>query len=181
MGVRRPRGPDDIRAVIRAHGLAWQEAYEGVLPKDVLDQSVVDPTEEQVQGWYEQVRNHSDQFPVAEVDGTIRGYAYFRWNDAETKGFVGEDEAGLKEIYVDPNYWREGIGTELLECGLDVLPDDVTALKLEMLSGNEAGRKFYEKHGFERTDTSEFEIGDRLYQTDIYTLQLQPAWKNEMI
>jgi ribosomal protein S18 acetylase RimI-like enzyme len=172
MSIRHLKGPDDIRAVIRAHGLAWKEAYEGVLPEDVLNQSMVDPTEEQVQGWYEQVRDDSDQFLVAEVDGAIQGYAYFRWNDEETKDFVGENEAGLKEIYVDPNYWREGIGTELLGRGLDILPDGVTALKLEMLSGNETGRKFYEKHGFEQTNTSEFEIEDQPYQTDIYTLRL---------
>lgn len=48
----------------------------------------------------------------------------------------------------------------------------MTALKLEMLSGNETARKFYEKHGFERTGASEFEIGDQSYPTDIYTLHL---------
>ena len=172
MRIRHLEGPDDIQGVIRANGLAWQEAYEDVLPEDVLDRQVIDPSDEQVRERYERVRDDSDRFLVAEDEGTIRGYAYLRWNDRETKSFVGGNEAGLKEIYVEPDYWREGIGTALLERGRSLLPDDVTALKLEMLSGNEAARKFYEKHGFERTGTSEFEIGNRSYPTDIYTLEL---------
>jgi len=104
-------------------------------------------------------------------DQAVRGDIYLRWGD-ETKAFVNEEEAGLKEIYTHPDYWGEGIGTSLLQHGLDLLPDSISAVKLEMLSGNTVGQRFYEARGFERTGSSEFEIGDEAYPTDIYVLHL---------
>jgi len=44
---------------------------------------------------------------VGTVDGVVRGYCYFRWGE-ETKSFVGENEAGLTGLYVEPDYWGKG-------------------------------------------------------------------------
>jgi len=84
---------------------------------------------------------HDDRVLVAELDGAVRNSASFRWE--ETRPFVGPDEAGLKEIYVRPDYWGEGIGSGLLERGLELLPGDVEALTLDVLAENEVGRSFY--------------------------------------
>lgn len=171
MEIRHLEGRDDVRGVSRVNGLAWREAYSDVLPDRVLEGIPVERSAEAVEEWYESVRDDRDRFLVAVHEGAVRGYIYLRWGE-ETKDFVGEDEAGLKEIYVEPDYWGQGVGTALLERGLDILPDDAEALKLDMLAGNEVGRRFYEARGFERTGTGEFEIGEESFPTEIYALAL---------
>ncbi|WP_440770534.1 N-acetyltransferase family protein [Natronorubrum sp. DTA28] len=171
MELRRLQGTSDVRAIVRINALAWREAYEELLPADVLERFDPDPSDEYVQEYAMQLREARDGIFVANVDGTTCGYSYFRWGDG-TKSFVGANEAGLKEIYVDPDYWGQGVGTALLERGLDAIPAPIDRLRLEMLDGNDLGHRFYDARGFERTGSSEFEIGDESYPTAIYTLEL---------
>ncbi|MFC7071639.1 GNAT family N-acetyltransferase [Halovenus rubra] len=107
---------------------------------------------------------------VAVVDGAVRGFVDIRWGDAETKAFVNESEADLKAIYVEPEYWGEGIGTKLLERGLALLPDLTEAVRLDVFAKNERARQFYESHGFEQTDRSEHEIAEQSFPVAIYSL-----------
>lgn len=100
--------------------------------------------------------------------GDALGFADFRWGDIETKSFVGENEAGLKAIYVDPEHWGEGVGTALLERGLSLLPEAVETLRLEMLDGNDVGDAFYRAKGFERTGEATHEIDGEAYPTVVY-------------
>ncbi|ADD07680.1 GNAT family acetyltransferase (plasmid) [Natrialba magadii ATCC 43099] len=177
MQIRTLKGPDDIAGVVRTHGLAWREAYTGVLPENVLEQVPTNPNPDVVERWYERVKTDRDRFLVAVDDGFVRGYAYFRWGH-KTKEFVGEAEAGLKEIYVHPDDWGKGIGTELLHTGLEMLPKDLEAVSLEMLSGNDVGSQFYEARGFEQIDERTYRIGERSYPTEIYRLSLPDSDRN---
>lgn len=116
------------------------EAYAGLLPNEVLEQQSVDPSPEDIHRWEEGLRENHDGVLVAVDDaGTVRGFADFRWGEAETKSFVGDGEAELKAIDIDPDYWGEGMGTALLERGLGRLPEDMDTLRLEMLSENDVG------------------------------------------
>jgi ribosomal protein S18 acetylase RimI-like enzyme len=171
MKIRHPEDQDDVEEIIRIHGLGWREAYQELLPERVLSQIPVEPSEETVEEWSDRVWDDRDRFLVSVQDQTFRGYIHLRWG-TETKSFVGQEEAGLKENYAHPEYWGEGIGTALLQHGLDLLPGSITEVKLEMLSGNTIGQRFYEARGFERVGSSEFEIGDESYPTDIYALHL---------
>lgn len=172
MEIRHLSDPPDARAVIHTNALAWRKAYHGIVPDEMLDGMETDPSEQRVLQAFEHLYADRDSILLAEDDaGTVRGYSYIRWGD-ETKAFVGENEAGLKEIYVEPTCWGEGIGTALLEEGLALLPDSVERIRLEMLDGNEIGQQFYAARGFERTGSSTFEIDDEQYPTSIYTLQL---------
>jgi len=170
MEIRHLDDREDVRELARAHGLAWRRAYDGILPNDAIEEVPVELEGDGLERWYEHYAAHDDRVLVADVDGTVRGYAFFRWE--ETKPFVGPDEAGLKEIYVHPDYWGQGIGSVLLERGLELLPPDVEALKLEVLAGNDLGRSFYEARGFERVGTSSTEVGTTTVEEAIYSLEL---------
>lgn len=173
MEVRHLDGKAEVRDLIRVHGLAWREAYEGLLPSEVLEDLTVDPTADEVRQWQEGLRENEEGVLVAvDDDGTVRGFVDMRWGDEETKAFVGEREAGLKAIHVHPDWWNQGIGTALLERGLDLLPDSIEAVRLEMFAGNDVGQRFYEAKGFERADTGTYEIDGRSYETVIYALHL---------
>lgn len=173
MEVRRYEGRDDARGVARVNALAWRAAYDDLLPDDVLDAQDPDPDEEAVDRWHDGLAaNRRGVFVAVDDGGTVRGYADVRWGDAETKAFVGEDEADLKSVYVDPDHWGEGVGTALVERALDALPDSVSILRLEALEGNEVGRRFYEARGFERTGSATHGIGDESYPTVVYSLDV---------
>ncbi|QLK27394.1 GNAT family N-acetyltransferase [Natrinema zhouii] len=171
MEIRRFEGEADARAVARVNALAWREAYDDLLPDELLANRDPDPPDERVREFADRLRDDRSGVFVATADGAVRGYCYVRWGE-ETKSFVGETEAGLKELYVEPDYWGNGLGTALLERGLERLPSHVDRVRLETLEGNDVAHRFYDARGFERTGSAAFEIGGELYPTAIYTLEL---------
>jgi len=173
MDVRKLAGSEDTAGIIRVQGLAWREAYSDLLPKEIVQEQTIEPSKEEIEQWHDWLLDNRDGILVAVDDGeTVRGFADFRWGDMETKEFVNDNEAGLKAIYVHPDYWGEGIGTALLERGIEGLTGDVDAIQLEMLSGNDVGHQFYQARGFELIDSTTHEIGGTQYPTDIHTLYI---------
>ncbi|WP_394739047.1 GNAT family N-acetyltransferase [Natronococcus roseus] len=166
-------GTADARAITRVNALAFREAYDELLPEEVLAGFGAAPSDGQLREYADRLREDRRGIFLAELEGEVRGYGYVRWGEG-TKAFVGPDEAGLKELYVEPDYWGEGVGTALLERCLEALPNEVERLRLETLAGNDVGRRFYEARGFERTGRSEFEIAGEAYPTAIYTLEMAP-------
>jgi len=168
MEIRSLDDRASVRGAVAAHGRAWQEAYAGVLPDEVLDRVTVDPEPAEVDNWLERLPDGDDPGVAygADVSGEVRGYIFVRW--ASTKPFVGPAEAGLKEVYVHPDWWGGGLGTELVGAGVDALPPTVEALALEALADNELGRSFYESRGFALDGHSEIAIGEDSYETVIY-------------
>jgi ribosomal protein S18 acetylase RimI-like enzyme len=173
MDLRRlnTEGTADARAINRTNESAWREAYDELVSEEVLAEFEPDPSEPQLRQMAAHLRDDRDGIFLAEINDTVRGYGYVRWGD-ETKSFVGSDEAGLKELYVEPNDWGQGIGTALLEHCIEAVPDSVERLRLEMLVGNDIGRRFYENRGFERTGESEFVLASEAYSTVVYTREL---------
>ena len=178
MEIRPLRGRPDARGVLRVNRAAWRAAYAHIVSDEVLSRLAEAPTADDVDRWY-------GQLDVAEADGRVLvadrksagapdvvGYAYVRWGD-DTKEFVGEDEAGLKELYVAPDYWREGVGSALLERVVVAARDAASALKLETLAENRRGRAFYEAEGFERVESSSFELLGQTYPTVVYARRLK--------
>lgn len=168
MDVRPIESERDLQAVNRVNVLAWRAAYDGILPDSVLEDRSVGISSREAAGRFERIQDATGCFLVA-VDDTdqIRGYVWLRWGE-DTKDFVDDEEAGLKEIYVEPDYWGAGVGTRLLERALAELPAAIEAVRLEMLSGNDVAEGFYESHGFERVDSSTFELHGEAYLTAVY-------------
>lgn len=157
-----------VRGAIRSHGRAWQEAYAGILPASVLDRVTVDPDESDIREWLDRLPGEDDPGVAygASVDRTVRGYIYVRWGD--TKPFVRAGEAGLKELYVHPEWWGAGLGTSLLGRAVDAVPSAVDGLALEALAGNEIGSSFYESRGFGRDGRGDIELAGTRHETVIY-------------
>lgn len=70
----------------------------------------------------------------------LLGYAVFH--------LLGSDSE-LLSIATRGSEQRKGIGTQLLQAGLDKLTEDGDQCFLEVRVGNAKARAFYEKHGFE--------------------------------
>ena len=86
---------------------------------------------------------------VAEEDGKVVGKIKVYWSEDETGDWIKENEAELRGMYVHPDYWRQGIGSTLIEAALEHIPDDITALKVEAFKKDERSVEFYRKNGFE--------------------------------
>jgi ribosomal protein S18 acetylase RimI-like enzyme len=151
MHVRELDSIDELEDATLAHHRAFEAAYDGILPRSVIDRITQRPTDSQLKERYQTITNQPGCYLLGVDDETILGYAWYRWGDA-TKEFVGEDEAGLKEIYLDPDHWRRGLGSALLDAGIDRLPETVSALLLEVLAENDVGSAFYGAQGFESVD-----------------------------
>lgn len=163
---------DELFGAEQANNLAWKEAYRDILPEEVIEGIPAEPPEDIVEERFESLGGDEEEFRVAvSEDGITRGYIYVRWGN-NTKEFVGDSEAGLKEIYVHPDWWGQGIGTALLNEALDALPSSIETIRLEMLSGNKDAQDFYLARDFKIDGESEFEIADEAYPTDIYVRSL---------
>lgn len=170
MEIRPLSDREDIRDVIEAHGRAWKEAYDHILPSVVLWGIPTEGTDRQVRKWEKRLPDPPNYMLCAVVDGRARGHAHVRWTD--TDDFVGPRDAELTELYVHPDYWGEGIGTALLEAGIDRLPDATEGIVLEVFADNERGRGFYEAQGFEQTGTGTYRVAIMGYDTAIYRREL---------
>ncbi|WP_336037068.1 GNAT family N-acetyltransferase [Halobacterium yunchengense] len=172
MDVRPIESPRDLQGVNRVNVLAWRAAYDGILPADVLDGRDADLPLVEAREQYDRLRDATGCFLVAEDDaGEVRGYVYVRWGD-DTKEFVGDTAAGLKEIYVHPDDWGEGVGSRLLDRALAEAPESVDAVRLEMLADNDVAAGFYESRGFRRVHETEFELDGDAYPTVVYEREL---------
>lgn len=64
--------------------------------------------------------------------------------DEQSVGFIACHEGWLNHLYISPNWWRGGIGTQLLAAARSTY----THLQLWVFQQNIAARHFYSKNGF---------------------------------
>jgi len=138
--------PDDAAPIAAVHVRAWQVAYRGLMPDDVLDGLSVERREEM---WQQALTGEdSPGVYVAVTDGAVVGFcavaAPSRDDDAEDG--VGE----IAAIYVEPDVWRTGAGRALMDVALeDLRADGWQWVTLWVLAENQPARDFYSRYGFE--------------------------------
>lgn len=137
----------DAHGIARVHITAWEAAYHGILPDEVLDALSVEARAATWRGWLEAPEPGWFTLVAAVEDGTIAGFcsaaAPSRDDDAT------ERTAEIAATYVDPGRWRSGIGTGLLDAALGELRErgyrDAT---LWVLADNHPAQRFYARYGF---------------------------------
>ncbi|WP_458206143.1 N-acetyltransferase family protein [Haladaptatus sp. NG-SE-30] len=135
--------PDDSSAVQRVARTSWHAAYD-----EVLGESRV---KEIVDSWFD------PENVVADVNRDERPF-FVAERDSEVVGFVigipdEERDATfhLYRIYVHPDFWGEGIGTQLLRRFEDEVRNRAARrMRLSVIEPNEDAIAFYESRGFER-------------------------------
>ena len=138
---------EDAPQVADIHTRAWQVAYRGIISQALLDEIEVLEREEM---WREKLIPNSKRTNlVFEDDGQIKGWSAF--------GQSGENMQfqELIGIYVDPNNFREGVGSELWKTTENLmLNQNPEYLTLWVLEANHRARGFYERMGFVGTEES---------------------------
>lgn len=81
---------------------------------------------------------------VAEVDNGIVGFVNFSY--VREKG-----QAELSALYLVPKHQGQGIGTSLLQKGIETLPN-VKEIYIDVEAENTNGKVFYETKGFKTVE-----------------------------
>ena len=92
----------------------------------------------------EQLEAHPDVFevPTAQIE---RGDVFVAESDGQLAGFAALEGGELDGLFVEPEYWRRGVGTVLVERAVHEARR--RGLSLTVVAGPE-GRPFYESCGF---------------------------------
>jgi ribosomal protein S18 acetylase RimI-like enzyme len=65
--------------------------------------------------------------------------------DDRVVAYLAMNRSYLDRLYIDPNEWRRGWGTRLVDLAKQLSPD---GLELHTHQENQAARNLYERHGF---------------------------------
>ena len=149
---------NDSKTLGEIHSKSWKSAYKGILSNEILENITVEKRQKYFEkalsdGWEEDAIIFNDD----EAVGLI---CIGKCRDTDKPNTCGE----IWGIYLLPEYWNNGIGSELINWGLNELKkrnyDKVT---LWVLEENINERKFYEKVGFKHDGTvKEITIGKKL-------------------
>jgi ribosomal protein S18 acetylase RimI-like enzyme len=166
----RDATPADACAIATVLVQSWRAAYRGLLPDDVLaDLSVSD----RERFWSDTLtaRPVHTRIVVAAIGDAIVGFA------ATGPPLVPDDRADptlgdLYALYLDPDVWRRGIGTQLHAAALDRLRScGFTHAGLWVLDTNERALRFYNRHGW--TDTGRTQVDRGPGGTELHERRLQ--------
>jgi ribosomal protein S18 acetylase RimI-like enzyme len=126
----------DISLVQKVARTSWYTTYEGIIPREVQESFLnIAYNDEMLKKRLKQ----SSMF-VAEIDGKLVGFA----------NFSPVNQEGMTEliaIYLHPDYQGKGIGTALLEEGIQRLRG-VQEIHINVEKNNSIGMNFYKAKGF---------------------------------
>lgn len=97
--------PRDSRAIAEVHRVSWMQAYSGLIPHKPLVQMV----DRRGESWWRKATRGPATLLVADVAGTVAGYATLGLNRARALPQEGE----IYEIYLRPEYQGMGLGRSL--------------------------------------------------------------------
>ena len=150
----REAAPKDAQAIASVQVRTWQHAYRGQLPDALLDSLSVEQRAE----WRTQ---HLSNLPakahslVAVEGATILGFCDVGASHDEG---AAEQDGTLFAIYVTPDAMGKGIGSALMEEGVQLLrAEGFTRATLWVLATNTPSRQFYEKRGWATDGTRKTE------------------------
>jgi ribosomal protein S18 acetylase RimI-like enzyme len=154
----RDATPADAGAIAKVLVRSWRAAYRGLLPDDVLAGLSVPEREQFWSGVLTDLPPRT-RTAVATITGTVVGFA------ATGPPLVPADRADpalgdLYALYLTPDVWRRGIGTQLHTAALDRLRScGFTHAGLWVLDTNDRAIRFYQRHGWTDTGRTQLDRG----------------------
>ena len=164
----RAATPDDALGVARVHVRSWQVAYRGHVPQDYLDD--LRPEDRASRYTFDRSGPTTPTTLIALEEDTICGFVTTGKSRDSDLPELGE----LLAMYVDPQYWGQGIGRLLMTAARDRLRRaGAREALLWVLDGNERAKRFYEFDGW-RQDGSRraLDIGGVAVETVRYRCAL---------
>jgi ribosomal protein S18 acetylase RimI-like enzyme len=133
---------EDAETIATIHVRGWQVAYEGIVPAQYLASL---SAQERANLWRRVIsEQHSTVLLAITPHGEVGFISFGPSRDKD-----GKQKAEIYAIYVLPEFWKQGIGRELLdEAERKVEDNNFIAVTLWVLEKNALARRFYEGRGF---------------------------------
>jgi len=151
---------EDIPAIAALHIEGWKGAYGGLVDQAYLDSLSVEQRTKDWQGWM--ASGESDSL-IAELDGRAAGFITTGRTKTPPPGSSPIRplySAEIYALYLHPDFWRRGIGTQLLkQAARDLKDQKHSSLCLWVMDGNARGKAFYEKMGGQKVGSKIVEVG----------------------
>ena len=134
---------NDAKTLGEIHSESWREAYKGIIPDEILNSFTPEKREAYfrralTEGWEEDaiIFNESQALGLISI--------------GKSRDFDQLDDCGeIWGIYLLPEYWNHGIGSKLIDWGINELKKcSYTHVSLWVLEENMTARRFYERKGF---------------------------------
>lgn len=127
---------EDIPYVQQVAKVSWNDTYAGIIPLHIQEKFIQNAYSEESL----LTRLEQSNFWVAEVEGKVVGFANF-------SSLHENGEVELGAIYLLPHFQGKGIGSALLQQGLNEIAG-IKRLVLNVEKDNLKGLHFYKKKGF---------------------------------
>jgi ribosomal protein S18 acetylase RimI-like enzyme len=142
------------------HSKSWKVAYKNIIPDEILNNITL----EKRQRYFEKALTEGlEEDAIIFKDEIAVGLICIgECRDEDMDSFCGE----IWGIYLLKEYWNLGIGSKLINWGIDQLKNrNYTKITLWVLKDNLTARRFYEKNGFIHDGTiKQITIGKKLYE-----------------
>ena len=150
---------EDIPQVKQVAIKSWHTAYENIIPLNIQNNFLEKAySEERLL-----IRLSKSPFYVAKLDNKVIGFANF--SNKKSDGNVE-----LAAIYLSKDFQHKGVGTKLLQFGIDQLKP--TQILINVEAENKIGRQFYEAKGFQIIDQFDEEFDGHILKTIRMALNL---------
>jgi ribosomal protein S18 acetylase RimI-like enzyme len=149
---------NDAKDLGAIQSASWRAAYKGIVPDDIHEAYTPEVREKAFEGFLAAGESLN---ALALCDGRPAGWTCFeKCRDEDAPPSRGE----VWGIYVSPDYWRQGIGSELLGWTVGELKKrGFASVSLWVFEDNADARAFYEKHGLKADGAKkELELGRKL-------------------
>ena len=134
----RPAIPEDAQAIATINVLGWKKGYQGLMPKEILN--AMEVSEKRIQRTKEAIAI-TDIYLVAENESGVVGFLVGGKPKKKDLPYPYE----IYIFYVHPDYWRNGIGTALIQAFKERI--NGSDFCVYMLDGNQRAMNFYQKMG----------------------------------
>ncbi|MDR3476433.1 MAG: GNAT family N-acetyltransferase [Gammaproteobacteria bacterium] len=137
----------DAYDIASINAVAWKHAYADILPKEILDSISIDK-------WAESWNAALGQEPIVlkiHSNNRIIGFSQMCKDHHKLQETFGE----ISSLYLHPDVWRKGFGSQLCLASLMLLKDlGFDQATIWVLAANERARNFYQSLGFEKSGMS---------------------------
>ena len=127
---------DDLQQVQKVAKTSWNVTYDGIIPLEIQESFLQSAYNHEML----LKRLENSYIWVSEIDGIVVGFANF--SPVNKNG-----ETELSAIYLMPEYQGKGIGTALLNQGINHLKG-VKEIFINVERDNKIGSAFYQAKGF---------------------------------
>src|SRR5690625_3350075 len=151
--IIRKMKKEDIKQVRDVATKSWHSTYDGIIPHEIQENFLKVAYSDQMM----ERKLHKSFIFVAEVENKIIGFANFT--------LVNEKrQSELSAIYLYPIYQGKGIGTELLQKGINEL-ENIKEIYVDVERENSIGKSFYKAKGFQVIKEYDDKFNGHIFKT----------------